>query len=71
MSSEEFDRILDRATVHHLQPDDVLVFSNVGDSVEPEDFDRIKSVMGDRWIVVFHGPVELEVLRNIDLEEFK
>jgi hypothetical protein len=59
-------RTLGNAKVLHLQPDDVLVFSNAGDlGAEPEDLERIKALFGDRMIVVFHGPVEVERLRDI------
>lgn len=62
----DLNRILDNATVIHLQPDDVLVFSNAGDlGAETEDLERLKAIVGDRTTVVFHGPVDIERLRDI------
>lgn len=64
------DGILDRVTVIHLQPDDVLVFSNAADIMaDPGNFDRLKGIFGERPLVVFDGPVDIEVLRDIDFGE--
>lgn len=52
--------------VVHLQPDDVLIFSNVGD-LDPEDInlDALKTALGGRTLVFFHGPIDLDQLRDI------
>jgi len=66
----DLNAILERATVIHLQPDDVLVFSNAADIMaDPDNFDRLKGIFGDRRLVVFHGPMDIEVLRDIDFGE--
>lgn len=57
--SDELDRILDNATVIHLQPDDILVISNAEDIMQdPENFHRLSGVFGDRQMVAFSGPVD-------------
>ena len=64
-------QILDRASVVHLQPDDVLVFSNVGD-IDPAQNEaaiaRLKEALGGKMIVFFHGPVDLDLLRDLESE---
>lgn len=68
MGANDFAKaVLDKATVVHLQPDDVIVISNVGD-LDPEefDFDRLRQALGGRTIAIFHGPVELDQLRDVE-----
>lgn len=57
--------LLNRATVVHVQPDDVLIFSNVGDLATEEDLDGLRQALGDRTLVFFHGPIDLDQLRDI------
>lgn len=66
MSSDELSHILDKATVIHLQPDDVLVISNAEDIMQdPDNFHRLSGIFGDRKMVVFPGPVDVDSLRGL------
>jgi hypothetical protein len=72
-SMDEFtQQLLNKATVHHLQPDDVIVFSNVGDT-DPERFhsaiERLKEALGGRTLVFFHEDVDLDLLRDLEPEQ--
>ncbi|MDR7336821.1 hypothetical protein [Glycomyces lechevalierae] len=62
-------RTLERATVVHLQPSDVVVFSNVGD-VDPEQcgtaIERLKEALGGKTLVFFHGPIDITTLRDLE-----
>lgn len=58
--------LLNRATMVHVQPDDVLIFSNVGDlDPEGDNLEEVKAALGDRTLVFFHGPIDLDQLRDI------
>jgi hypothetical protein len=65
-------QLLDKATIFHLQPDDVLVFSNVGDT-DPERFhssiERLKEALGGRTLVFFHEDVDLDLLRDLEADQ--
>jgi hypothetical protein len=64
MHNNDFNEALGRATVIHLQPDDVLVFSDAADIMaDPANFDRLRGIVGERKFVVFNGPIELSRLR--------
>jgi hypothetical protein len=63
---DELDKIIEKATIIHLQPDDVLVFSNMGDTMgHPEEFERLGAILGDRRTIGFAGPVEVNRLRDL------
>lgn len=59
-----------RAQIVHLKPDDVVVFSNVGD-VDPKTFDisGLKEALGGRTLVFFPESVDIAILREIESEE--
>lgn len=68
MGTNDFAKaVLDKATVVHLQPDDVLVLSNLGD-IDPEqlNLDVLERALGGRTLVLFHGPIHLGQLRDLD-----
>ena len=56
--------LLDKATVVHLQPDDVLVFSNIGE-YGPEAAEFIKAAFPDTKVIMFAGNINLDVLRDL------
>ena len=56
--------LLDKATVVHLQPDDVLVFSNLGEyGTEAVEF--IKAAFPDKKVIIFAENINLDVLRDL------
>jgi len=66
---DEFaQQLLEKATVFHLEPDDVIVFSNIGDA-NPEPFlDPLKEALGGRILVFFTDDVNIDLLRDLEAE---
>lgn len=58
--------VLRRAQVIHLQPADVLVFSNVGEMGEHDDGADIKKALGVKRVVFFEEDVNIALLRTIE-----
>jgi len=62
-------QLLDKATVFHLQPGDVLVFSNIGDT-DPERFDsaidQLKDALDGRTLVFFRDDINLDLLSDLE-----
>lgn len=71
MDSNDFaESLLEKATVIHVQPDDVFVFSNVGDiEAGNSGLDELKQMLGGRTLVFFRGPVDIELLRDIEAKQ--
>lgn len=61
--------LLDKATVVHLQPDDVLLIGNVG-TISRETAEAIRdcitAVMPDRKLLIFESGIDIELLRNLE-----
>lgn len=62
-------QILDKATVVHLHPDDVLVFSNIGNIDGNEAARTIKDLLPGKTIVMFAENINLDLLRDMETEQ--
>lgn len=57
--------LLAKATVVHLQPDDVLLISNIGEyGSEAAEF--IKAAFPDKKVIMFAEGIDLKVLRDLE-----
>jgi len=62
-------RLLDKATVIHLQPDDVVLIGNVGDRAAEKDVQRVinelDAVLPNK-VLMLHKGISLELLRDLE-----
>lgn len=64
-------QLLDKATVVHLQPDDVLLFGNIG-TISRESADEIQrflaEVLPGKKTVLFEQDIDLDLLRYLETQ---
>jgi hypothetical protein len=62
-------RLLDKATVHHLQPEDILLIGNAGELVGANADQSIKDLQGlfpDRHVVIFKEDINVSSTPHMD-----